>query len=246
MTTAMFQLPVLDKGFVNLESMMGGDAAVLNAARVSYRSSSKGEEADRKLIAYLIKNDHGSPFEHAIFTFHVKLPIFVARQWIRHRTSSYNEVSARYTEMREEFYYPKVWRAQDIKNKQGSVAANLNHAYCTSLLDAASLSAVERYKLLLSQGVAKEMARFVLPVNLYTEWIWTPNARALMNFLTLRCEDHAQWETRQYAYSLAFIMSKTMPWAFQAWVDTIPEHKRPGYGGMFEEIAKIQRECVVL
>ncbi len=136
-----FSVPVLDHGFVILENHMGGDRAVVDAARVSYRSESKGEESDNKLIRYLLANNHGSPFEHAVFSFHVKLPIFVARQWIRHRTSSYNEVSARYTEMREEFYIPTVWRAQDTKNKQGSVAADLQHHQLEAELRLASNTA---------------------------------------------------------------------------------------------------------
>lgn len=240
-----WHIPILDKGFVTLETMMGGDSSVLSAARVSYRSSTKGAELDKKLIAYLIKNDHGSPFEHAVFTFHVKLPIFVARQWIRHRTSSYNEVSARYTEMKEEFYLPEKWRAQDTKNKQGSVTADLLHDQLTAQLMTDNQYAMDAYKWFLEQGVAKEMARFVLPVNLYTEWIWTPNARALMNFLTLRCEDHAQWETRQYAYALAFIMSHVMPWSFDAWYAAIPEHKKPGYAGMLTQFSQWRHPEVV-
>ena len=113
---------VLDKGFVRLVDFMGGDLAVVTAARVSYGSGAKGEDKDRKLISFLLRHDHMTPFEHSVFKFHVSCPIFVMRQWIRHRTSSYNEISARYTEVKEEFYLPSPWRAPDLKNKQGSTA----------------------------------------------------------------------------------------------------------------------------
>lgn len=240
-----YSVPVLDKGFVKMQDMMGGDWAVLDAARVSYRSSSKGEEADKKLIRYLLKNHHGTPFEHVVLKFHVKLPIFVARQWIRHRTSSYNEVSARYTEMSEEFYLPKTWRAQDTKNRQGSVESpEVNQEHCHAILRQSSQMSMESYRLLLAAGVAKEMARFALPVNLYTEWIWTPNARALLNFLTLRCDSHAQWETRQYAYALSWIMRQVMPWTFEAWEDSIPEGERLGYQGMRDHLSYLDSVAV--
>lgn len=227
-------IPVLDKGFVRLESTMGGDQAVLRAARVSYKSESADEERDRKLIAYLLAHDHGTPFEHAVFTFHVKLPIFVARQWIRHRTSSYNETSFRYREAPEEFYFPERWRAQDTKNKQGSKTSDdIGHAVATGELYRAGKEAMKVYDWMLREGIAREMARMVLPVNLYTEWYWTVNARALMHFLTLRCESHAQWETRQYAHALARIMREQMPWTFSAWSGKL---EVPRYIEMFEQL----------
>ena len=111
---------VLDKGFVRLVEFMGGDEAVVSAARVCTGTGSKGSEKDRKLIEYLLSHQHLTPFEHSVFKFHVSCPLFVMRQWIRHRSSSFNEISARYTEVRDEFYFPAEWRAQDIRNKQSS------------------------------------------------------------------------------------------------------------------------------
>lgn len=219
MTRPADSTPVLDKGFVRLVEFMGGDQGVVDAARVSYGGKSRGEEADRKLIAYLLKHKHESPFEHAFFKFHVSCPIFVMRQWIRHRMASYNEISARYTEVRDEFYIPEKWRAQDVKNKQGSVvAATLDHAALTERFEAQMKSAMAAYKDLLAAGVAREMARMVLPVNAYTEFYWTVNARALMNFITLRADVHAQWEIQQYAEALAHYFREKMPWSYDAFL----------------------------
>jgi thymidylate synthase (FAD) len=209
----------LDKGFVRLVDFMGGDQGVVDAARVSYGGKSKGEEADRKLIAYLLKHKHETPFEHSFFKFHVKTPIFVMRQWIRHRMASYNEISARYTEVKDEFYVPSKWRAQDLKNKQGSVAApTLDHAALTEAFDKQIKAAMACYKDMLSKGVAREMARMILPVNSYTEFYWTINARALMNFVTLRADAHAQWEIQQYGEAVAQFFKQKMPWTYEAFL----------------------------
>jgi len=211
--------PVLDKGFVRLVDFMGGDQGVVDAARVSYGGKSKGEEADRKLIAYLLKHKHETPFEHAVFKFHVKTPIFVMRQWIRHRMASYNEISARYTEVKDEFYIPTQWRAQDLKNKQGSVAApQLDHAALTAAFTKQVDAALKTYKDMLAAGVARELARMVLPVNAYTEFYWTVNTRSLMNFITLRADVHAQWEIQQYAEAAADYFKQKMPWTYDAFV----------------------------
>lgn len=210
---------VLDKGFVRLVDFMGGDQGVTDSARVSYGGKSKGEEADRKLIAYLMKHQHMSPFEHSFFKFHVKTPIFVMRQWIRHRMASYNEISARYTEAKDEFYIPAKWRAQDLKNKQSSVAApTLDHAALTKAFETQVNAALKTYKDMLAAGVAREMARMVLPVNAYTEFYWTVNARSLMNFLVLRADTHAQWEIQQYAEALAASFKTKMPWTYDAFL----------------------------
>ena len=233
-------LNVLDKGFVRLESCMGGDQAVLRSARVSYGSESTDGERDKKLICYLLSHDHGTPFEHTAFTFHVKLPIFVARQWIRHRIGvSFNEVSARYTEAKDEFYIPKVWRAQDTKNKQGSHEANLNHWTLSSILEDASEGAMNNYRALLAHGVAREMARLVLPVNFYTEWYFTCNARSLINFIRLRSDGHAQWETRQYSHAMSFIFREIMPWSFEAMLNEMAVDEKIGkrnYGEMYNAL----------
>ena len=212
-------LKVLDKGFVRLEDHMGNDASVLRAARVSYGSESTSEERDKKLISYLLAHDHGTPFEQNSFTFHIKAPILVFRQWHRTRIGvSYNELSARYTEMKDEFYIPKKWRTQDAKNKQGSVEANLPDDILSKVLEKNSAQSYENYKWYIEQGVAREMARMVLPVNLYSEMYFTCNARSLMFFIRLRSDSHAQWETRQYSHAMAFLFREVMPWTFDAMV----------------------------
>lgn len=233
------EIKVLDRGFVRLVDKMGGDMGIVDAARVSHKSEGRSDEENKKLIAYLLKHDHGTPTEHAVFKFHVKLPIFCARQWIRHRMSSYNETSFRYREAPEEFYFPEKWRAQDTKNKQGSIAASVDNPSlpensASEELQAVCNEAMNSYKLLLGAGVSREMARMVLPVNLYTEWYWTVNARALMHFIALRSDNHAQWEMRQYSHVLAGFMSREMPWtweAFSANLKTIPGRD---YAEMFE------------
>jgi len=219
---------VFNHGLVRLVDHMGGDVAVVQSARVSYGRGTKTPEEDRKLIAYLLKNHHGTPFEQAVFKFHIKCPIFVMRQWIRHRMSSYNEYSGRYSEMKDEFYIPEKWRAQDKNNKQGSVASELPHEELNNLLQASCSHAFAEYKKLLDAGAAKEMARMVLPINLYTEFYWTVNARALMHFIGLRSEAHAQWEIRQYSDVLFKFFSHEMPWTADAFIDGVSLDKYPG------------------
>lgn len=215
---------VLDHGFVGLVEHMGGDRGVVQAARVSYRSGGlTTPEKDRKLIGYLLAHDHGTPFEHAVLKFHIKAPIFVARQWFRHRMASYNEVSGRYTELKDEFYIPEAWRVQDTVNKQGSVAGiGLSHKQWRAVLSDSCHRAMETYQQMLADGISKEMARMVLPVNLYTEFYWTVNARSLMNFIKLRSEAHAQWEIRQYSNALWPMFARVMPWTAEAFLGTIP------------------------
>ena len=226
------EFKILDKGFVRLVDFMGGDQGVVDAARVSYGGKSRGAEADRKLIDYLMKHSHMTPFEHSVFKFHVKCPIFVMRQWIRHRMASYNEISARYTEVKDEFYVPAKWRAQDVKNKQGSVAApTLDHAALTRKFEAQVKASLECYRELLSAGVARELARMILPVNAYTEFYWTINARSLMNFVTLRADKHAQWEIQQYGEATASVFKSRMPWTYEAFL-------RHAWKGENESIAR--------
>ena len=219
------EIAVLDKGFVQLVEWMGGDRGVVQSARVSYNSQGlKTPDEDKKLIAYLLKNQHGTPFEQAVFKFHVKCPIFAMRQWIRHRMSSYNELSGRYAESKLEFYIPESWRIQDKVNKQGSLDEgltlgqnrNMNAALSRHCAEAANL-----YKLMLKDNIAKEMARFALPLNLYTEFYWTVNARALMHFIKLRSDSHAQWEMQQYSNALAKIFSEIMPWTYAAFEEHV-------------------------
>jgi len=210
---------VLDHGFVRLAGLLGGDRAVVDAARVCYSGRSQGATRDRRLIAYLMRHSHLTPFEHAVFKFHVAAPIFVARQWFRHRMASYNEVSARYSEVKDEFYIPKLWRAQGRGDKQGSVAAAaLDHTALSAKLETQVRSAAAAYRELLAAGAARELARLVLPVNLYTQFYWTVNCRSLMNFISLRADAHAQWEMQQYALALAGFFRRKMPWTWDAFL----------------------------
>nr|AIA16676.1 Thymidylate synthase complementing protein [uncultured bacterium] len=213
---------VLDKGFVRLVDFMGGDQAVVQSARVSYGGGSKGDERDRKLLNFLMKNHHETPFEHAVFKFHIKCPIFVARQWFRHRMASYNEISGRYTEFPEEFYIPEKLRAQDTKNKQGSVAVPLSDENkLKDLFKEAHEKTFKIYHELIKGGVARELARNVLPVSTYTQFYWTVNSRSLMNFLKLRTGDGAQWEIRQFGEALLVMFEKKMPWTASAFREFI-------------------------
>ncbi len=207
---------VLDKGFVKLLDFIGGDEKVVLAARVSFDMTLKGEERDRKLIEYLLKHEHFTPFEHCVFQFHIKCPIFVARQWMRHRWGSYNEVSARYTEVKDEFYIPDKFRVQDIKNKQGSVfSENLDNERLIEIYKRSIENSYKTYEELLKNGVAREMARMVLPVSQYTQFYWTINARSLLNFIKLRTDTHAQYEIREYANIIAKIFAQKMPWTWE-------------------------------
>ncbi|MBI5744583.1 MAG: FAD-dependent thymidylate synthase [Elusimicrobia bacterium] len=208
---------VLDKGFVRLIEFMGGDQRAVESARVSFGSVSKGEALDKKLIEYLLEHGHFSPFEHSVFQFHIKCPIFVARQWMRHRIASYNEISARYTEVHDEFYAPEAFRGQDKINRQGSVRAGaLDQARMLAAYDKAIKASYEAYKELLDAGAAREMARMVLPVAQYTQFHWTINARSLLNFLKLRLDSHAQYEIQQFAVAIREIFAEKMPWTWEA------------------------------
>ncbi len=209
---------VLDNGFVRLIEFMGGDQRAVESARVSFGSVSKGEAADRKLIEYLLEHGHFSPFEHSVFQFHIKCPIFVARQWMRHRIASYNEISARYTEVHDEFYFPSEFRAQDRSNRQGSLqSSSLDQEKLKNIYDRAIKASYASYKELLDAGAAREMARMVLPVAQYTQFHWTINARSLLNFISLRADSHAQWEIRRYAGAIQEMFREKMPWTWEAY-----------------------------
>lgn len=213
------EIKVLDKGFVRLVDFMGGDDAVVAAARVSYGAGLKGEEKDKKLVGYLLRHQHMTPFEHSVFKFHVSCPIFVMRQWIRHRAGSFNEISARYTEVQDEFYLPEKWRAPDLKNKQASQEApEINQEKCTGLLKDSYEKAFSAYQELLKAGAARELARMVLPVSLYTQFYWTVSARNLMHFIDLRADAPAQWEIQRYAEALSEMFAQKMPWTWEAFL----------------------------
>ncbi|MCR4438223.1 MAG: FAD-dependent thymidylate synthase [bacterium] len=207
---------VLDHGFVRLVDFMGGDQAVVRAARVSVGQESKGELKDRQLIDYLLSHRHETPFEHSVFTFHIKCPIFVARQWFRHRMASYNEISGRYTRLEHEFYVPERLRKERGLDYQFELLPEeANRPLRQEMVEHYQRS-YALYQRLLAQGVAKEHARIVLPLALYTQFYWTVNARSLMNFLILRAERHAQEEIRAYAEAIMRIFAEKMPWSYEA------------------------------
>jgi len=217
---------VLDRGFVELIDFMGGDLRTVNAAKVSFnKESTTVDISETKLINYLMKHRHGSPFEHSYFTFRVKAPLFVVREWQRHRIGSFNEMSGRYVEFEPEFYTPSAWRVPTASNKQGSRfvdAAEADyewHVETANLYDIAILDAWDKYQELLDNNVAKEMARMVLPLSLYTEFYWTVNARSLMNFLNLRIGNDAQWEIREYAFAVQKFFLDAMPVTYRAWLE---------------------------
>jgi len=213
-------ISIHDIGFVRLVDTMGDDMAVVRAARVSYGEESKGDDADQKLINFMMSHNHGTPFEHINFTFHIKCPIFVARQWFRHRIGSFNEISLRYTEYEEQIWRPDAWRMNNQINKQSSGEGNFSEKEIECLngeYDNAMDAAVITYNGLLERGVAREQARAVLPMAAYTEFYWTVNARSLFNFLKLRMADSAQKEIQDYAIAVYELAQPVAPWAFKAW-----------------------------
>lgn len=216
-----FTLSYLDHGFVRYIDHMGSDQRILEAARISYRSASKGDEKDKKLLAYLYKNRHYSPFEMCKVTFNIKMPIFVMRQYVRHRAQSLNEVSARYTELPCEFYVPEEWRVQDTKNKQGSVAPTeeqaIDHEYWTDSVNALNDAAYKLYQDMIEAGIAREQARSVLPVSIYTEIYCTWDLRNLLHFLSLREDAHAQLEIQELAHAMKQIAKELFPWTLEAY-----------------------------
>ena len=228
---------VLDHGFVRYVDHMGSDERIVEAARLSYKSPSKGVEADKKLLDYLWKNRHTSPFEMCKVTLNIKMPIFVMRQYVRHRMQNLNEVSARYTELPDEFYIPKNWRRQDTKNKQGSVDDgvfnpdvtfqdhNLNYLSNDQLLTAKACEAILKhnsnsyslYQAMLNAGIAREMARMVLPVNIYTEIYCCWDMKNLLHFISLRDDSHAQAEIQEYGRAIKAICKELFPWTIEAY-----------------------------
>ena len=217
--------PVLDRGFVRVIDYMGDDAAVVQAARVSYGRGTKRARDDQGLINYLMRNAHTSPFEMCEIKLHVKLPIFVARQWIRHRTANVNEYSARYSVLDNEFYVPAegVLAVQSNANRQGREGAlGPEHARTVlAMLRADAEQAFEHYYAMLNEGppgepaaapgLARELARIGLPLSTYTQWYWKTDLHNLLHFLALRNDAHAQWEIRQYAGVVLDIVERWTP-----------------------------------
>jgi thymidylate synthase (FAD) len=212
----MNQISVLDHGYVRLVDSMGSDLSVVRAARVSYDAAwraGEDEGSDARLINYLWKNGHTSPFEAVTFTFEVYAPIFVFRQWHRHRTWSFNELSARYKELPEVFYVPKAEHigTQSISNKQGRTEDGTDRDYEVSLIQEACESSFAVYNYILSQGVPRELARGVLPMNTYSHMFATVNLLNLKKFIGLRDHDHAQFEIREYAKALKTLAATVAP-----------------------------------
>jgi len=212
---------VLDKGFVKMIDHMGSDDAIVQSARVSYSKGTKTKREDDKLIQYLLKNKHWTPFEMVVFKFHVKLPIFVARQWMRHRAGTFNEISARYSEMSDCFYIPELSRikSQSKTNKQGSgeELSNITKNTARSTIERASIDSFSEYGYLLHLGVSRELARIVLPVNLYTEFYWKVDLRNLLNFISLRSDSHAQFEIREYSDVIFEMIKEIVPVTCEAY-----------------------------
>lgn len=230
----MNQLPekvnVLDKGFIKVIDYLPrlipegytADYAVVEAARVSYNKGLKTPEEDKKLLRYLYEHKHFSPFEMAHIKFHIKCPIFVARQWMRHRNGSFNEISGRFVELKNEYYIPEIEniKEQSSLNKQSTgnkVVTSLANKFL-EVINKIRTTFIE-YDTLVSQGLAREQARIILPVSTYTEFYWYVNLRSLLNFIELRNSPHAQDETREYAKVINNIAKQIFPWTMEAFED---------------------------
>ena len=219
--------PVLDHGFVRVIDYMGDDSAIVQAARVSYGAGTKHVSNDEGLIHYLMRHWHSTPFEMCEVKFHVKLPVFVARQWIRHRTANVNEYSARYSILDREFYIPapEHLAAQSTVNNQGrgAVLEGEEAARVLEMLKSDAGRAYDNYEAMLSQdgqqGLARELARMNLPANVYTQWYWKVDLHNLFHFLRLRADAHAQYEIRVYADLMCKLVADWVPIAFGAFED---------------------------
>ncbi|MEO9572752.1 MAG: FAD-dependent thymidylate synthase [Tateyamaria sp.] len=219
--------PVLDHGFVRVIDYMGDDAAICQAARVSYGKGTKSVQNDAGLIRYLMRHWHSTPFEMCEIKLHVKLPVFVARQWIRHRTANVNEYSARYSILDREFYIPEpdALAAQSVVNNQGRGATleGAEAARVLEILKADSNRAYDNYESMISDegqaGLARELARMNLPANIYTQWYWKVDLHNLFHFLRLRADAHAQYEIRVYADAICEMVKDWVPAAYGAFED---------------------------
>ncbi|XWO14045.1 Thymidylate synthase ThyX [Candidatus Hepatincola sp. Pdp] len=231
------QFNVLDSGFIRVIDYMGNDSSIAQAARVSYGKGTKTISDDTGLIRYLLRYKHTTPFEMCEIKFHIKAPIFVARQWLRHRTANVNEYSARYSILDESYYLPdhEQIKVQSVSNKQGrgeSFSKKTTNEIVNNL-NIASKEAVKLYQELLTiadsesnkQGLAKELARIILPVNMYTQFYWKIDLHNLLHFLMLRADSHAQYEIRVYAEKMLELVAKWVPITYQAFLDyTVNSH----------------------
>lgn len=222
------EYPVLDKGFVRLVDYFGGDQRIVQSARVSYGEGTKSVSQDGALIDYLLRHQHTSPFEQVVMTFHVKMPIFVARQWVRHRTGRMNEVSGRYSIMKDEFYVPAEDKVapQSKDNKQGRSTEAFDKDTADKIisqLEAGQKEAYENYSELIDSGLAREIARINLPLSLYTEFYWEMDLHNLFHFLKLRLDSHAQYEIRVYAEVILEMCRKVAPMATESFINHMNE-----------------------
>ena len=220
-------IPVLDHGFIRVVDYMGDDAAICQAARVSYGKGTKSVQNDEGLIRYLMRHWHSTPFEMCEVKLHVKLPVFVARQWIRHRTANVNEYSARYSILDREFYIPAPEHiaAQSVVNNQGRGEAltGAEAARVLDILKTDSERSYNNYQAMISddgqRGLARELARMNLPTNIYTQWYWKVDLHNLLHFLRLRADAHAQYEIRVYADAICSVVADWVPFAYVAFED---------------------------
>jgi len=224
-TLSTREVKVLDHGFIRVVDWMGNDAAIVQAARVSYGAGTKTAREDEGLIRYLMRHQHTTPFEMCEIKFHVKLPIFVARQWIRHRTANVNEYSGRYSVMESEFFVPEVEKlaVQSASNRQGREEGGYDpgegNLILTMLREHGEMAFDAYSTLLQNHDLSRELARTLLPLSTYTEWYWKIDLKNLFHFLNLRTDSHAQWEIRAYAIEMEKIVAEWVPMAYQAWVD---------------------------
>ena len=228
-------IPILDHGFIRVVDYMGDDSSIVQSARVSYGKGTKKVSTDAGLIKYLMRHRHSTPFEMCEIKYHVKLPIFVARQWIRHRTANVNEYSARYSILDKEFYLPSKENlaAQSTSNRQGRGTV-INGKQADNILEMLKKDAEQtynNYEAMLNerydgtvideanQGLARELARMNLTLNTYTQWYWKTDLLNLLNFLSLRADSHAQYEIRAYAEAMTETLKKWVPITFEAFMD---------------------------
>lgn len=215
------EFPVLDHGFVRMVDYCGSDDRIVQSARISYGDGTKSYRQDKGLINYLLRNDHSSPFEQVNFTFHVKMPIFVARQWVRHRTGKINEISGRYSVMTDECYRPDYSHInlQSEDNKQGRKPESVDKETADLVLSKFEENEkliYKNYHELLDMGIARELSRIDLPLSMYTQWYWQMDLRNLFHFLELRLDAHAQYEIRVYAQVILDMIEKVCPIAVEA------------------------------
>lgn len=235
-------IPVLDHGFIRVIDYMGNDASIVQAARVSYGVGTKKTQEDKGLINYLMRHSHTTPFEMCEIKLHVKLPIFVARHWLRHRTASVNEYSARYSVLSNEFYIPEMTQLakQSETNKQGKDTTIFNEENAKeiiNIIENCSKSSYEKYnKMLTDLSLTRELARTVLPVNVYTEMYWKIDLHNLLHFLKLRADSHAQYEIQCYAKAILDIVKLWVPITYEAFEEY--KQKSVNVSGKCVELAK--------